>query len=44
MCLGHFDPDHVLLDNEIGNFRGDVTNISAKKEALVVWSETSHDF
>ena len=32
--LGYFDSDQIFLDNENKNFRGDLTDISAAKEAL----------
>ena len=34
-CIfGHFDPENICLVMKITNFRGDLTDISAKKEAL----------
>ena len=34
MFFGYFDPENILLDIKLSNFRGDLTDISAKKEAL----------
>ena len=33
--VGYFDPENVFLDNEKNNFWGELTVISAKKEALL---------
>ena len=30
MFVGYFDPENFILDNKINNFRGDLTDISAK--------------
>ena len=35
ISFGYFDPENIILDNKINNFRGDLTDISAKKEALL---------
>ena len=32
--LEYFDPENIYLDNENKKLRGDLTDISAKKEAL----------
>ena len=32
--FGYFDPENIFLDNENNNFRGDLTDNSAKKEAM----------
>ena len=32
--LGYFDPEKIFQIIEINNFQGDLTDISAKKEAL----------
>ena len=34
MFFGYFDPENIFLVNEKINFRGDLTDNSAKKEAL----------
>ena len=34
--FGYFDPENILLDNEKKIFRGELTDISARKEALLV--------
>ena len=34
--MGDSHPDKILLDNESNNLQGDLTDISAKKEALLV--------
>ena len=34
--VGYFNPENILLDNEIINFRGDLTDSAAKKEALAM--------
>ena len=34
--FGHFDPDFVFYITKIGNFLGDLTDISAVKEAPVM--------
>ena len=33
--FGFFDPGNIFLDKKINNFRGELTDISAKKEVLV---------
>ena len=33
--FGYFDPENIFLIIEINNFRGDLTDISAKKEGLL---------
>ena len=33
-CVGYFDSEKILLDIEINIFRGELTDISAYKEAL----------
>ena len=32
--FGYFDPENIFIDSEINIFRGDLSDISAKKEAL----------
>ena len=39
--VGYFDPENIFLANKIINFRGDLTDNSAKKEALAVWPTAS---
>ena len=34
--MGYFDPENVFLIMKINNFRGDLTDISAKTEALAM--------
>ena len=34
--IGYFDPEKIFVDNEIKKIRGDLTDISAEKEALAV--------
>ena len=41
-CFGYFDPDNICLDNEINDFQVDLTEISAKTEALVADSTVLH--
>ena len=36
ILFGYFDPEKIFLDNKINNFRGELTDISAKKEALAL--------
>ena len=36
MFFGYFDSENIFLDNKINNFRGELTDDSAKKEALSV--------
>ena len=33
--FGYFDLEKIFLDNEINNFQGELTDISAKKAALI---------
>ena len=35
MVFGYFDPENIFLDMKIINFWGELTNSSAKKEALI---------
>ena len=35
IIFGYFDPENIFIDNKIINFRGDLTDSSAKKEALM---------
>ena len=44
MFFGYFDPENIFLDNKIIIFRGELTDISAKKEALLgsVWLFRGH--
>ena len=34
ILFGHFHPEYIFIDNETNDFRGDLTDISAKMEAL----------
>ena len=38
LFFGYFDPENTLSDNENKYFWGDLTDISAKKEALSIMS------
>ena len=44
MCFGYFDPEIFYQIMKINNFRGDLTDISAKKEALMIraWFDGCH--
>ena len=35
LFFGYFDPEKIFLDNRMNNFQGELTDISAKKAALV---------
>ena len=41
LISGYFDPENIFLDNKIINFRGDLTDNSAKKEVLVLMYTTA---
>ena len=37
--LGHFHPNRIFFYNTVMNFRGDLTNVSAKTAILVLGSD-----
>ena len=43
MFFGYFDPEKIFLDNENTNFRGELTDISTKNEALTASSSRMID-
>ena len=38
LFFGYFDPENIFIDNENNFFRGELTDNSAKKEALAMTS------
>ena len=38
--FGYFDPEHVFEIMKINNFRGELTDISAKRNTVVHWTES----